>query len=724
MRSCVNGKRRGLRHSGHAVNSAGWCVAGLIASFIVFMGSSTGLAASGVPGAEFNPVLREPKGVQPLSGRLLIGVKEIGDGSWGRAPRTSVQQLSEAAERARIPLRITGSIGPQIQMARLMAPATERNLEAALTALRADPAIAFAELDQKRYPHVVTPNDPLFSGQWYLKGAQISAVRADAAWEATEGANPTGSNGMVVAVLDTGIRFDHPDLARAADGGKLLPGYDFVRADPDGSFVSANDGDGRDDDASDPGDWMTEDEANLPIFGDACEAQDRSSWHGTRVAGIIGARSNNGVGITGTSWSPWILPVRVLGKCGGYDSDILAGMRWAAGLREAGTPDNPYPAKILNLSLGSEGSCSASYASVSRELAAAGVVVISSAGNEGSEVSTPANCPGVVAVVALRHAGTKVGFSNLGATATVGAPGGNCVNVGAGEPCLYSIDTTSNQGLTRPAAASYTDQFDINVGTSFSAPIVAGVTALMLSANGRLDPSEVTRRLQLGARPYPAAPAGVPLCRDPSTVSGAQDRECACTPEWCGAGMLDAAGAVREARRPMIVLAPVSNIAAGQNIRLDASGSSASCERSLSRFEWRMIDAGGGGSLVSGATSAEATVLVPSSGALTLELTVTDSAAAVERRRIEVTPSAISTDVARSASGSACPVAINAGPAPAPPAPTPTPTPTNPSSSGSGGGGSFNILMLLMLAWVATMREAAYRKAHRAKRQAGSGSYQ
>ena len=174
----------------------------------------------------------------------------------------------------------------------------------------------------------------------------------------------------------------------------------------------------------------------------------------------------------------------------------------------------------------------------------------------------------------------------------------------------------------------------------------------------------------------------------------------------------------------MIVLAPVSNIAAGQNIRLDASGSSASCERSLSRFEWRMIDAGGGGSLVSGATSAEATVLVPSSGALTLELTVTDSAAAVERRRIEVTPSAISTDVARSASGSACPVAINAGPAPAPPAPTPTPTPTNPSSSGSGGGGSFNILMLLMLAWVATMREAAYRKAHRAKRQAASGSYQ
>lgn len=674
---------------------------------LAVIGSSWANAVASVQSGvsqEFNPVARAPRGAPPPSDRLLIGLKELPQTAIDTGPLKMAKQIEAIALRQRVPLKVVGSVGTSIQVAKLLAPATQSNVEASLAALRLDPAVAFAESDQKRYPHAVTPNDPLFSGQWYLRAGQPSAVRADSAWEPTEGQNATGSNGIVVAVLDTGIRFDHPDLARAADGGRLLPGYDFVRADPDGSFVSANDGDGRDADPSDPGDWMTEAEANLPVFGDNCEPQANSSWHGTRVAGIIGARSNNGVGITGTSWAPWILPVRVLGKCGGYDSDILAGMRWAAGLAEAGVPDNPYPAKILNLSLGSEGSCSASYAAVTRELAAAGVVVISSAGNEGSDVSTPANCPGVIAVVALRHVGTKVGFSNLGATATLGAPGGNCVNVGANEPCLYSIDTTSDRGLTRPTGSAYTDQFNFNVGTSFSAPIVAGVAALMLSANGRLDPLEVTRRLRAGARPYPAAPEGVPLCRDPASVTGAQDRECACTADWCGAGMLDAVGAVREARRPMIVLAPVSNISAGQNIRLDAAGSSASCGRNLDSFAWRLVAAGGGGSLVSGGNTAQATVLAPSSGVLELELTVTDSAGASERRRVQVSSSSLTTDVARSASGAACPVAINAGPAP-PPAPTPTPTPAPaPPEASSGGGGSFNILMLLLLLSVAALR--------------------
>jgi serine protease len=719
MRHPVNLNRRMFRNIDHTVNSrralSVW--SGIVLAALLwpgFLASMTFAEASiGAP-HEFNPVLRQPRGASEPSGRFLIGLKDTELSSLGAEPTALSRRLETIAQQVRVPLRVVGSIGATIQVAELLAPATPANVQMSLAALRKDPAVVFAEPDQKRYPHAVTPNDPFFSGQWYLRGAQASAVRADLAWDASEGSNATGSNGMVVAVLDTGIRFDHPDLARAADGGRLLPGYDFVRADRDGSFVSANDGDGRDADPSDPGDWITEDEANLPIFGDSCEAQDSSSWHGTRVAGIIGARSNNGVGITGTSWSPWILPVRVLGKCGGYDSDILAGMRWAGGLSEAGVPDNPYPARILNLSLGSEGACSASYAAVSRELAEAGVVVISSAGNEGSDVSTPANCPGVIAVVALRHAGTKVGFSNLGATATLGAPGGNCVNVGVGEPCLYSIDTTSDRGQTRPVGPAYTDQFNINVGTSFSAPIVAGVAALMLSANGRLDPLEVTRRLRTGTRAYPPAPAGVPLCRDPASVSGAQDRECACTAEWCGAGMLDALGAVREARRPMMVLAPVSGVTVGQNIRLDARESSAACGRTLSGFAWRVIAAGGGGSLVSGASSPEATVLVPSSGVLELELAITDSAGQSEQRRIRVSTSAVTTDIARQTIGAACPVAINAGPAPPPPAPAPTPAPTpapSPSSSSSGGGGSLNILTGLVLLLVAVLRHRRRRGA-------------
>ena len=135
-----------------------------------------------------------------------------------------------------------------------------------------------------------------------------------------------------------------------------------------------------------------------------------SSWHGTRVAGILGAISNNDTGIAGMTWSGWILPVRVLGKCGGYDSDIIAGMAWAAGLAVEGVPNNPYPARIINMSLGAVGSCSSSYQQVVDELVGLGMLIVVSAGNEGGPVDAPANCAGVAAIAGLRQAGTKVGL--------------------------------------------------------------------------------------------------------------------------------------------------------------------------------------------------------------------------------------------------------------------------------------------------------------------------
>ena len=177
-----------------------------------------------------------------------------------------------------------------------------------------------------------------------------------------------------------------------------------------------------------------------------------SSWHGTRVAGIIGALTNNSEGIAGSTWSPWILPVRALGKCGGFDSDILEAMAWAGGLHVNGVPDNPYPAKIENLSLGARRPLQRGLRQHHRrQLAARGVLVVASAGNEGGPVASPANCAGVAAVTGLRHVGTKVGFASLGPQVAVGAPGGNCVNV-TGGPCLFSIDTTYNPGTTTPAA--------------------------------------------------------------------------------------------------------------------------------------------------------------------------------------------------------------------------------------------------------------------------------
>src|SRR5690606_7790730 len=134
--------------------------------------------------------------------------------------------------------------------------------------------------------------------------------------------------------------------------------------------------------------------------------------------------------------------VRVLGKCGGYDSDIIAAMRWAAGLNLPGAPLNPTPAKILNLSLGGSGKCTSSYQQVIGDLETAGVLVVAAAGNDHGPVDSPANCPGVLAVAGLRHIGTKVGYSSLGREVGISAPAGNCVNLGP--PCLFSLATTSN----------------------------------------------------------------------------------------------------------------------------------------------------------------------------------------------------------------------------------------------------------------------------------------
>src|SRR5262249_19114592 len=155
---------------------------------------------------------------------------------------------------------------------------------------------------------------------------------------------------------------------------------------------------------------------------------------------ILGALSNNATGITGITWQPKILPVRVLGKCGGVDSDILDAMRWAAGLHVSGVPDNTHPAQIINMSLGGNGACSNGEQTVINDGIAAGVTVVVWAGNEGGPVDSPANCAGVAGIAGIRQVGTKVGFSSLGPEVALASPAGNCVN--ASGACLFSIDTT------------------------------------------------------------------------------------------------------------------------------------------------------------------------------------------------------------------------------------------------------------------------------------------
>ena len=217
----------------------------------------------------------------------------------------------------------------------------------------------------------------------------------------------------MVAVIDTGYR-PHADLT-----GRFVQGYDFIW-DPE----VANDGDGRDADARDPGDWITSADAASVTFA-GCPVEN-SSWHGTHVAGTIAANTNNGVGVAGVNWQAKILPVRVLGKCGGYTSDIVDGMRWAAGLTVSGVPANANPAKVLNISLGGSGTCSMAEQSAVNDINATGAVIVVAAGNSDADAAafTPSSCDGVIVVGATDKSGTRAYYSNYGSIVDISAPGG------------------------------------------------------------------------------------------------------------------------------------------------------------------------------------------------------------------------------------------------------------------------------------------------------------
>ncbi len=172
---------------------------------------------------------------------------------------------------------------------------------------------------------------------------------------------------------------------------------------------------------------------------------------------------------------------------------------------------------------------------------------MASAGNDSAIINTPANCNGVIAVVGVRHAGTKVGYSSLGSQATIAAPSGNCVNDYG--PCLFPLDTTINLGTTEPIAYNpdsrqFSDQYDANLGTSFSAPMVSGTIALMLGANKDLTPEQIKWALQISAKPFPQTADTNCAVPTDHTARPVNESECNCNTSICGAGLLDAYQAV------------------------------------------------------------------------------------------------------------------------------------------------------------------------------------
>ena len=621
-----------------------------------FLGLVLGSAPAAAP--EWNPVRSHPVEIGPQAGRLVVGFRATSGNSVTRTIRlrakaqvmsitqaqTSAADVSSLSLRSGVAVSRSRQLTPSMHVVFLQKTLYGADVDAVLQRLRADPAVEFADVDERRYSHAL-PNDPLFvqtataSGQWYMQKPSTATPTSDAAatdavsaWDITK-----GSSGTVIADVDSGIRFDHPDLLRAGFGGRLLPGYDFVGQDlnstnssPLGTFLIANDGDGWDPDPSDPGDWIdSTDLMNSTVFPSKSCSTENSSWHGTRVMGVLGALTNNDTGVAGMTWNPYLLPVRALGKCGGLDSDIIVGIQWAVGMHVNGVPDNPYPADIINLSLGggSGSACPSDYQSLITQLTNMGVLLVASAGNQSGPVDIPANCPGVLAVAGLRNVGTKVGYSSLGPEVGIGAPAGNCVNANGG-PCLRSIDTTVNEGATVPGANSYSDQSNTSLGTSFSAPIVSGVAALMRAANANLTPPQLTARMKASATPYPQ-PAGVALCVNGST----SNVECTCTTTTCGAGMVNALSAVKAALNPIAAIKIPAGFASG-SATIDGGGSAPACGMTIASYAWT---ATAGVHIVSGAASSAVNVMV--SGAGTLTLVVTDSVGNTDTAGVNFTAS-------------------------------------------------------------------------------------
>ena len=338
-----------------------------------------------------------------------------------------------------------------------------------------DPNVEYAEPDRIMVRQF-TPNDPRYNEQWqYFE--TTGGLRANTAWDTATG------TGVTVAVIDTGYR-PHADMS-----GQFVGGYDFIT-----DTAIAADGNGRDGDASDPGDSTVAGQCGT---GSAASG---SSWHGTHVAGSIAAKTNNGVGVSGVAFNSRIVPVRVLGKCGGYTSDIADAIIWSSGGTVTGVPSNANPARVINMSLGGGGACDTTTQNAINSARSRGTVVVVAAGNSNTDASTanPANCAGVVTVAATNRSGGRAYYSNYGTAVDVAAPGGDVRTSGGG------VLSTLNAGTTTPGA----DNYAYYQGTSMAAPHVAGVAALMLSKTPGLTPDQIESTLKSTARAFPAACSG------------------------------------------------------------------------------------------------------------------------------------------------------------------------------------------------------------------------
>ncbi|MFK0002133.1 S8 family peptidase, partial [Paenarthrobacter sp. NPDC090522] len=463
-----------------------------------FVGIATAAALIG-GGLAVQPALADDGNILPSAPQALLPTPEPGTdqfivGVKDNSVQAARVAVEEAADKAASKLgvsaqtvRDTATGGHVVKLDKaLSASEAEKFAES----LRMDTKVAYVEADAVMHI-AVTPNDSYFNEQWDLWESQ-AGMRMPFAWDYTHG------EGVVVAVVDTGIT-RHPDL-----DANVLPGYDMISTAVDG-----RDGDGRDPDPTDMGDWAPAGECAV---GSPAE---NSSWHGTHVAGTIAAVGNNSRGVSGVAPGAKILPVRAMTFCGGYTSDIADSIIWAAGGVVSGVPVNPNPAKVINLSLGGIKACSATYQNAIDFAHNAGAAVVVSAGNSNVPASqaSPANCQNVITVAASTRSGAKAPYSNYGDAVDVTAPGGDM-----SADFMNGILSTYNAGTTTQAETGYA----FMQGTSMAAPHVSGLAALLFAAEGSsLTPATLEQQLKDSSRPLPAG----------------------CAP-GCGAGLVDATAAL------------------------------------------------------------------------------------------------------------------------------------------------------------------------------------
>ncbi|MET9100596.1 S8 family peptidase [Streptomyces antibioticus] len=445
----------------------------------VVPGSSA--AAAAVPAAQTEAAPGTP------AERLIVGYKS------GAAEATSnAAAKADAAakgEQTGEELDFSRRLGTGAALVDLGENLTGADVADVVARYRADPQVAYVVPDRLNTPKA-DPNDTEYAKQWDLFES-TAGMNVPGAWTTTTGA------GVTVAVIDTGY-VAHSDLA-----ANVVAGYDFI-----GDTAVSADGDGRDANPADPGDWYNANECGSGVPAAS------SSWHGTHVAGTIAAVTNNNKGVAGIAYGAKISPVRVLGKCGGYDSDIIDAITWASGGTVSGVPANSNVAKVINMSLGGDGACTSATQSAITAAVNRGTTVVVAAGNESDNVAnhSPGNCNNVISVAATNRTGAKASYSNYGSLVDISAPGGQ-TSTGTANGIL----STLNSGTKTPS----TENYAYYQGTSMATPHIAGLVALLKSANPSLTPAQIEAAIKNNARPLPGACSG-----------------------GCGAGLADAAKTV------------------------------------------------------------------------------------------------------------------------------------------------------------------------------------